>query len=181
MRFGEWQDFIASFLFTLGIASSGPCDDGLAPTHHDPWIREVSVAYRIPHCWAKAQLVTENTHLDPHISSHAGAVGCAQFMPKTWVWLEKRYNVNLDIRNCRDSIYMYARRIRELVDYYTGKDADDPWAFAAASYNAGEGRVNKTVKSIGRGFVWAAIQDALPSETIRYVAKILLQQRRLRR
>ena len=120
----------------------------------------------------KAQLVAENSTFSPYARSHAGAVGCAQFLPSTWKWLEERYGVQLDIFNCRDSIVMYGFRIRELIDNFTERGADDPEAFAYAAYNRGENGVLRTVRAIGKGFVWAAVQSALPTETVNYVARI---------
>jgi len=172
LKLGAFSDLAASFALTFAVTFSGPCDDGLHPSHWDAHIRDVAIDNRLDWCEMKAQLVTENARLDPYASSHAGAVGCAQFLPSTWHWLEERYGVVLDMLDCRDSITMYGRRIRELIDHFIDLGADDPKAFAIASYNRGENGVLRTVTEVGKGLVWQAVRDHLPLETVRYVGKI---------
>ena len=172
MKLGVLQDIAAAFVFTLATAGSPPCDDGMHPTHWDAHTRQVSIDYRLDWCLMKAQLLTENHTMDPHARSHAGAVGCAQFLPSTWGWLEERYGITLDIYDCKDAISMFGRRIRELIDDFTERGADDPRAFAYAAYNRGENGVLRTVKKVGKGLVWRLVKDSLPMETIRYVGKI---------
>ena len=172
MKLGTFGDLAAAFAFSFATLGSPPCEDGLHPNHWDPHIQQVAIDARLDWCVMKAQLVVENATMDPFARSSAGAVGCAQFLPTTWHWLEERYGIVLDMHDCKDSITMFGRRIRELIDEFTERGADDPRAFAFASYNRGKAGVLRTAKAVGKGLIWKAVESSLPMETIRYVGKI---------
>ena len=175
MRPGSLSDFWASMLFAFSTSVSPMCDDGLHSTHWDPHIRNVAVDNKLDWCRMKAQLATENARFDPHAVSPAGAMGCAQFMRATWDWLADKYMMmHLDPWNCRDSITMYGRHIRELIDRYRERGAtnEESWKLACAAYNAGPARVDNKLKQAAKGVLWAVIKDSMPTETINYVARI---------
>ena len=175
MKLGTFSDFLNTAAFTLAVTIGPACTDGLHPTHYDPHIRSVAIDNRLDWCEMKAQIATENHLFDPYARSGAGAVGCAQFLPSTWAWLEERYRVRLDIYSCEDSITMFGLHIRELIDEFTEMGADDPRAFAFAAYNRGEFGVKRTVREVGKGLIWALVRDYLPTETIHYVDRIRRQ------
>jgi membrane-bound lytic murein transglycosylase D len=102
---------------------------------------------------------------NPDARSPAGAKGLFQLMPdaakalglSTWLPDERT--------DPTKSAHAAARRLRSLY----GKFGD--WPLALAAYNAGEGRVSRTLAT-KRGKVFADIASALPAETRLYVPKV---------
>lgn len=81
---------------------------------------------------------------NPLARSQAGAQGLAQFMPATASWMSKRYpgfgNMPFDPRWALrfQSLYM-----KDLYDDNEGADSCERMAFALASYNGGQGHINR--------------------------------------
>jgi len=106
---------------------------------------------------------------DPGARSGAGAVGLWQFMPAT----ARAYG--LDVGLLRDerlhplkSTTAAAEHLKDLYDEF----AD--WPLALAAYNAGSGRIRRSIKKTGsRDFFVIARSGVLKKETIDYVPKVL--------
>jgi hypothetical protein len=123
----------------------------------DPWAKHITEAARrfvIPDRWIRAVMQAESNH-DPLAVSPKGAMGLMQIMPATWMELRTRYHLGDDPYQPRDNILAGAAYLAELHDLYGSP------GFLAA-YNAGPGRYEKHLVTGG----------PLPSETVRYVAKI---------
>ena len=138
--------------------------------------------------WWKAQLYQESL-LDPHAISPAGAEGIAQFMPATWAEITQRLGYGTISR--RD-----AKLAIELGAYYMAR-LSRGWSFprpvmdrhylAVASYNAGFGSLLAAQRLCGGALLYSEIVACLPSitgrysmETITYVQRIKRWRRELR-
>lgn len=103
------------------------------------------------------------------IKSKAGALGVAQFMPKTWRWLKKKsilpshFNIkNKEHQKEAQKIYM-----KYLYEYDYGTTILCQRELAIAAYNCGPGRVSREVKK--HKHKW---KEHLPKETINYLKKL---------
>lgn len=124
----------------------------------DPWAKHITEAARrfaIPERWIRAVMQAESDH-DPLAVSPKGAIGLMQIMPATWTELRTRYHLGDDPYQPRDNILAGSAYLAELHDLYGSP------GFLAA-YNAGPGRYEKHLVS----------GNALPIETVDYVAKIM--------
>lgn len=122
----------------------------------------------------RAQLETENSRADPKAESSVGAVGCGQFMPKTWDWLAETYEIeHWRITSCVDSIFMSALYMRYLMDRCEsfGVKVEERWECALIAYNHGEGKLKAILEDIG-GFALDTVSLFVPEETRAYLAKI---------
>ena len=122
----------------------------------------------------KAQLETENSTFDSRAKSSAGAIGCGQFLPKTWDWLMERYRLDWNIRDCEDGIFGMSLYMRYLMERCQSElpDTTDLWGCAISAYNHGEGNVFRKLKKLGR-FTWNQFKKIAPTETRNYRKKIL--------
>lgn len=112
-----------------------------------------------------AWLAEAESSLNPKARSPVGARGLFQFMPDTAKAMGLRTFLPDERSDPEKSARAAARYLRAL----HGKFGN--WALAFAAYNAGEGRVSRTLASRGaRSFT--AIADALPAETRMYVPKV---------
>lgn len=124
----------------------------------DPWagpIAEAARRFDIPEHWIRAVMAAESDS-DPCAVSPKGAMGLMQIMPATWDELRGRYGLGEDAFDPRDNILAGAAYLAELYDLYGSP------GFLAA-YNAGPGRFERHLVS----------DEALPAETVAYVAKLL--------
>lgn len=124
----------------------------------DAWSGPVAEAARrfdIPERWIRAVMAAESDS-DPFAVSPKGAMGLMQIMPATWEELRDRYGLGEDAFDPRDNILAGAAYLAELFDLYGSP------GFLAA-YNAGPGRFERHLVS----------DEALPAETVAYVAKLL--------
>jgi membrane-bound lytic murein transglycosylase D len=111
-------------------------------------------------------LVETESMFNPQAKSPAGARGLFQFMPVT----AKAQGLSLfpfdERTHPEKSALAAATLLRRLHDMFGS------WPLALAAYNAGEGRVRRTLKA-QNAQTFAQIADALPTETRLYVPKVL--------
>lgn len=118
-------------------------------------VTEASRRFAIPERWIWAVMRAESAGKIT-ATSHAGAMGLMQIMPRTWAQLRVRYRLGSDPYHPRDNIFAGTAYLRELHDRY-----GNPVGMLAA-YNAGPGRYDEHLKN-GR---------PLPQETRSYLAKL---------
>ncbi len=135
----------------------------------------------------KAQLYQESL-LEPRAISYVGAKGLAQFMPRTWLDMQKELNIPSWVSPYlpKYAIKAGAYYMRQLRDKWSYKRAIEQKHFLAlASYNTGFGNVlkaQKICKAKGHcSVLWEDIKLCLPrvtgkgsKETIEYVRKVRL-------
>jgi soluble lytic murein transglycosylase-like protein len=111
-----------------------------------PLIREASRIYRIDYELLQGLIAVESA-FDPEIVSSKGAIGLMQVLPDT----ARRFGVDSDrwssveskLVNPRMNLQLGARYLRFLMDLFPGR-----LDLALASYNAGEGAVQKAGNAI---------------------------------
>lgn len=112
-----------------------------------------------------AWLAEAESSLNPSARSPVGAKGLFQFMPET----AKAMGLSTFLPDDRTHPEKSARAAARYLRMLHGKFGN--WALALAAYNAGEGRVSRTLaKQKSNSFT--AIADALPAETRMYVPKV---------
>ncbi|ABA04114.1 lytic transglycosylase, catalytic [Nitrobacter winogradskyi Nb-255] len=139
-------------------ADPTPTNRGSTVAPSGPWaphIAEAAKRFAIPERWIRAVMAVES-HGDRTARSPKGAIGLMQIMPKTWDELRARHALGNDPWQPRANILAGAAYLREMHDRYGTVEA------MLAAYNAGPGRYDKHL----------ATGQALPAETIDYVAKI---------
>ena len=129
-----------------GAAKSAPS------TRYDDLFAQAEQEHGLPSGLLKAIAYAES-NFNPTAVSSAGARGLMQFMPAT----AARFGVR-DVNDPAQAIPGAAKYVKFLLDRY---DGDIP--LAIAGYNAGEGRVDASIKFGSR----------LPKETRAYVPKVL--------
>lgn len=107
----------------------------------------------------RKQMLAESAG-NPNAVSHAGAKGLFQFLPTTFERFKTRPDA--DIFNPKDS-----EEARDAYMNYLLKMFDGDMRKALASYNWGEGNVQKNVKKYGKDW-----DKHLPKETTNYLKKI---------
>ena len=85
---------------------------------------------------------TESAFLD-RATSHVGAMGLTQLMPRTAAWLEPG-TTKTDLRNSDTNLRIGFNYLRDLIDKYNG-DAE----LALLAYNRGPGTVDRVLKKGG--------------------------------
>ena len=106
--------------------------------------------------------------LNPTVRSHANAVGMWQFIKGTATRYGLRVDWWIDERmDPEKATYAAAKYFKNLYGMF------DSWYLAAASYNAGEGRVGRAIKKHGTEDFWelASHKKGLHRETKEYVPK----------
>lgn len=103
-------------------------------------------------------------------TSYASAAGLWQFMPAT----ARQYGLRVDwwVDERRDP----EKATKAALDYltYLANMFDGNWWLAWASYNGGEGRVQRATRSLGTTDFWTIVKrDSLHSETENYVPKLI--------
>jgi len=129
----------------------------------------------------KAQL-WEESKLNPNAKSGKGAVGIAQFMPKTWTeWAPKAGFKGFKRTDPEASIFTGAAYMAYLMTkWHWPRPTADRECLAMASYNVGFGNMLKAQKLAGGATLYAEIISALPdvprvnhTETINYVRRTM--------
>ena len=111
-----------------------------------PLIREAARIYRIDYELLQGLIAVESA-FDPDIVSNKGAIGLMQVLPDT----ARRFGVDSDrwssveskLKNPRMNLQLGSRYLRFLIDLFPGR-----LDLALASYNAGEGAVQKAGNAI---------------------------------
>lgn len=112
-----------------------------------------------------AWLAEAESSLNPSARSPAGAKGLFQFMPETAQAMGLDTFLPDERTHPEKSARAAARYLRSLHDKFGN------WALALAAYNAGEGRVRRTLAA-RKATTYTAIAEALPAETRMYVPKV---------
>jgi membrane-bound lytic murein transglycosylase D len=112
-----------------------------------------------------AWLAEAESSLNPSARSPTGAKGLFQFMPDTAKSMGLSTLLHDERTHPEKSAHAAARYLR----YLHGKFGN--WALALAAYNAGEGRVSRTLAQ-QHATSFTAIADHLPAETRMYVPKV---------
>jgi len=128
-----------------------------------PKLRAAFVAEGVPP--ELAWIAEAESSLNPTARSPVGAKGLFQFMPDTAKAMGLSTSLPDDRTHPEKSARAAARYLRAL----HGKFGN--WALALAAYNAGEGRVSRTLAKQGAKS-FTAIADELPAETRMYVPKV---------
>jgi len=155
---GALKAFGAAFaLLALGVPG------GAGAREAETWRPLASAAaarFGLPEAWVLAVIEAESggrTEIGGRpTTSHAGAMGLMQIMPRTWASLRAAYRLGSNPHDPADNIVAGTAYLRAMYDRF-----GYPGLFAA--YNAGPGRYGDHV-SRGR---------PLPRETRDYVARIL--------
>ena len=150
-----------------------PAFQVLPPPPADPWtgrrailprLREIFVQEGVPGEWV--WIAEVESGLNPRAVSRAGAAGLFQLMPAT----ARRFGLSTGLRDERlapaKSAAAAARYLRLLRAEF------GCWPLALAAYNAGEGRVRRTLAACGADS-FEAIAAHLPGETRAYVPKVM--------
>ncbi len=127
-----------------------------------PLFEEVLDKYNLP-LELKFVSIIESA-LNPIARSRAGASGLWQFMQGTAKLYDLEINSYIDDRF--DPYKSTEAACRHFIDLY---DIYGDWALCLAAYNAGVGRVNRTIAKANNEFNFWKIQHLLPKETQRYV------------
>jgi hypothetical protein len=168
----------------IGLAMSG-CTVAHAATYpkkYDAPIKS-SVSTWLPYWpWkaVKAEWIAES-NLNPEARSPVGAMGVAQFMPKTWSDVSKAMQWGVvDRRLAEPSIQagaFYLARLRKT--WSSPRPETERRRLAQASYNAGPGSLIAAQRLCGNPADYAAIAACLPrvtgahaAETLNYVPRI---------
>jgi len=128
-----------------------------------PKLRAVFVAEGVPP--ELAWLAEAESSLNPVARSPVGAKGLFQFMPET----AKSMGLSTFMPDDRTDPERSARAAARYLKQLHGRFGN--WALVLAAYNAGEGRVGRTLTKLGTKS-YTAIADALPAETRMYVPKV---------
>lgn len=110
-------------------------------------------------------LAEAESSLNPAARSPVGAKGLFQFMPET----AKAMGLSTMLPDERTDPEKSARAAARYLRTLHGKFGN--WALVFAAYNAGEGRVGRTLAA-RKAKTFTAIADALPAETRMYVPKV---------
>lgn len=125
-----------------------------------PLASAAAARFELPEAWVLAVIEAESggrTEIGGRpTTSHAGAMGLMQIMPRTWASLRAAYRLGSNPHDPADNIVAGTAYLRAMYDRF-----GYPGLFAA--YNAGPGRYGEYV---ARG-------RPLPRETRDYVARIL--------
>lgn len=113
-----------------------------------------------------AWIAEVESSFNPNARSPVGAKGLFQLMPATAESLGLSTFLPDERTNPAKSAQAAARYLKKLHDRFRD------WPLAIAAYNAGEGRVGRTLRSRGAR-TFTAISQYLPSETQLYVPKVL--------
>ena len=161
----------------------GPAPAAVEIPHYEPWLarmRQRAAPGRAAALLPRVQAVFREEGLPPELAwlaesestfnpgalSPVGAKGLFQLMPET----AKSLGLQIFLPDERTNPEKSARAAAQYLRRLHGRFGD--WPLALAAYNAGEGRVSRTLtKQNAKTF--AEIAENLPAETRMYVPKVL--------
>lgn len=136
-------------------------------TRYLPMIREIFQEHGLPEDLAYLAMIESG--FNPHAYSHAHACGMWQFIKGTALRYGLAVNSYVDER--RDPEKSTHAAAKYLLDLYKQFGS---WYLAAASYNCGEGRVQRELdQSNHRNFWDLSANERLPNETKNYVPQMI--------
>jgi membrane-bound lytic murein transglycosylase D len=136
-------------------------------TRYLPMIREVFQEHGLPEDLAYLAMIESG--FNPHAYSHAAACGMWQFIRGTGVRYGLAVNNYVDER--RDPEKATHAAAKYLLDLYKQFGS---WYLAAASYNCGEGRVQREINASSHKNFWDLSDNkCLPTETKNYVPQMI--------
>lgn len=136
-------------------------------TRYLPMIREIFQEHGLPEDLAYLAMIESG--FNPHAYSHAHACGMWQFIKGTALRYGLAVNSYVDER--RDPEKSTHAAAKYLLDLYKQFGS---WYLAAASYNCGEGRVQRELdQSSHRNFWDLSANERLPNETKNYVPQMI--------
>lgn len=136
-------------------------------TRYLPMIKEIFQEYGLPEDLAYLAMIESGFNNTAY--SHASACGMWQFIRGTGL----RYGLSIDsyVDERRDPEKATRAAAKYLLDLYKQFGS---WYLAAASYNCGEGRVQKELnQSTHKNFWELSANECLPSETKNYVPQMI--------
>jgi soluble lytic murein transglycosylase-like protein len=136
-------------------------------TRYLPMIREVFQEYGLPEDLAYLAMIESG--FNPYAYSHAHAGGMWQFIQGTG----RRYGlaINNYVDERRDPVKATHAAAKYLLDLYKQFGS---WYLAAASYNCGEGRVQREIDGSNHKNFWElSANQCLPTETKNYVPQMI--------
>jgi membrane-bound lytic murein transglycosylase D len=136
-------------------------------TRYLPMIHEIFQEHGLPEDLAYLAMVESG--FNPHAYSHASACGMWQFIRGTGLRYGLTINNYVDER--RDPEKSTVAAAKYMTDLYKRFGS---WYLAAASYNCGEGRVEKEINtSTHKNFWELSDNQCLPTETKNYVPQMI--------
>src|SRR3989337_4453243 len=133
-----------------------------------PMVKEILRQHDLPEDLAYLALIESG--FNPYAKSRAKAVGMWQFMK----WTGKKYGLKVDLwvderRDPEKATWAAARYLKNLYGIFNS------WHLAAASYNAGEGRIMRAVRKQKTDDFWilAKQKKLLKRETRDYIPKYI--------
>jgi hypothetical protein len=135
-------------------------------TQYLPMIKKIFREYGLPDDLAYLAMIESG--FNPNARSHAGACGLWQFIKGTG----RRYGlvINNQVDERFDPEKSTRAAARYLLDLYKQFGS---WYLAAASYNCGEGRVQKELSKGNHNFWELSANKCLPAETKNYVPQMI--------
>jgi membrane-bound lytic murein transglycosylase D len=162
-RVQAWLDYFQNRgkeRFTLYLQRSG---------QYIPMMRRIIKQERLPEDLVYLSMIESG--FNPHAYSRARAVGAWQFMYATGARYGLRVNEYMDERRDPEkSTVAAARHLKDLFDRY------EDWYLAFASYNAGEGKINRAIRRYQTEDFWEMSKKGnryLKPETKNYVPKMI--------
>ena len=129
-----------------------------------PRLKRIFAAEGVPSEWV--WIAEVESSMNPRARSPAGARGLFQFMPAT----AERFGMRSSWPDERTDPEKSARAAAQYLRTLHGTFGS--WPLAIAAYNAGEGRVGRTLEATGASS-FPALARHLPAETRLYVPKVL--------
>ena len=148
------------------------------PEEYRAVVKKYSHQYDLDPLFVSAVIYTES-HYDPSVVSHKGAVGLMQLLPSTASSVSKRKKADFQLDELKDpetNIKMGCMYLRHLLDKYEGD-----LSTALAAYNAGSRNVNKWMKASKDENFEVTLQRQGFDETKSYVENVQKIYRNLTR
>ncbi len=132
-----------------------------------PYIKKIFKQYDIPEDLAYLPIIESEFVIG--CKSPVGAFGIWQFMSQTAVIYDLRINYWVDERKDPiKSTHAAAKHLKRLYPNFKS------WVLALAAYNAGGGKISRSIKRYKTNVFWELVQKkALADETRRYIPKFI--------